>query len=161
MSIVSVSPAAWEIMAAVNYQGYDAILPFKTIHADGRCPYTPYWHGVAALNAAADAILNEGMEAAFERHLTVAKQCREGLERLGVAIFPRAGAVCAPTVTAAGVPERFTWTEWRKALRERGLIVSGSFGPMAGKVFRLGHMGMQADPALMVKALDAVEDALR
>ena len=161
MSITSVSPTAWDIMAKVGYQGYDAILPFKTIYEDGRCPYTPYWHGVAALNAAADAILNEGMEAVFARHEIVAKECREGLERLGVALFPRADAVAAPTVTAAMVPEGRDWPEWRKALRERGLIVSGSFGPMAGKVFRLGHMGMQADSGLVAKALAAVEDALR
>lgn len=161
MSITSVSPTAWDIMAKVGYQGYDAILPFKTIYEDGRCPYTPYWHGVAALNAAADAVLSEGMEAVFARHEVVAKQCREGLKRLGVALFPRAGAVCSPTVTAAMVPEGIDWLEWRQALRERGLIVSGSFGPMAGKVFRLGHMGMQADSGLMAKALEAVEDALR
>ncbi|SBV98969.1 Serine-pyruvate transaminase [uncultured delta proteobacterium] len=161
MSIVSVSPTAWDIMANVNYQGYDAILPFKTIYKDGRCPYTPSWHGVAALHAAADALLREGLEAAFARHAIVAKQCREGLARIGVPVFPRPDAVSAPTVTAAMVPEKYTWPAWRQALRERGLIVSGSFGPMAGKVFRLGHMGTQADPILMQKALAAVEDALR
>ncbi|MCC8195152.1 MAG: aminotransferase class V-fold PLP-dependent enzyme [Deltaproteobacteria bacterium] len=161
MSIVSVSPTAWDIMKRVNYQGYDAILPFRTIYADGRCPYTPNWHGVAALNAAADAILEEGMEEVFTRHDVVARECREGLARLGVGIFPRPGAVSAPTVTAAMVPEGRTWPEWRQALRDRGLIVSGSFGPMAGKVFRLGHMGMQADSGLVRQALEAIEDALR
>ena len=161
MSIVSVSPVAWEIMEKVNYQGYDAILPFRSIYADGRCPYTPYWHGVAALHAAADAILEEGMEAVFARHDRVAGECREGLEQLGVTIFPRKDAVSAPTVTAALVPEQYDWAEWRQALRERGLVVSGSFGPMSGKVFRLGHMGMQADSGLVRNALAAVADALR
>ncbi len=161
MGIVSVSPTAWDIMARVGYQGYDAILPFRTIYDDGRCPYTPNWHGVAALNAAARAILDEGLESAFARHEEAAKQCREGLARLGVALFPRAGAVSAPTVTAALVPEGRSWEEWRAALRRRGLIVAGSFGPMAGKVFRLGHMGTQADPNLVRAALDAVADALR
>lgn len=161
MSILSVSPTAWDIMAKVNYQGYDAVLPFKTIYEDGRCPYTPNWHGVAALNAGAQALLSEGMEEAFVRHEEVARQCREGLARIGLNIFPRVGAVSAPTVTAALVPPQHTWPGWRQALRDRGLIVSGSFGPMAGKVFRLGHMGTQADPELMKKALEAIEDALR
>ncbi len=161
MSILSVSPTAWDIMTRVSYQGYDAILPFRSIYEDGRCPYTPYWHGVAALNAAAQVLLNEGMENVFARHEEVAKQCREGLGRLGISIFPRPGAVSSPTVTAAMVPQKYTWTEWRAVLRERGLIVSGSFGPMAGKVFRLGHMGTQADPVLVRAALEAVEDALR
>ena len=46
MSMVGVSAAAWERMKEVNYQGYDAILPFRTVRTDGRCPYTPNWHGV-------------------------------------------------------------------------------------------------------------------
>ncbi|MDL2210018.1 aminotransferase class V-fold PLP-dependent enzyme [Desulfovibrio sp. OttesenSCG-928-O18] len=161
MSMLSVSDTAWDFMGRVNYQGYDAILPFRSIYEDGRCPYTPNWHGVAALHAGAEAILREGMENAFARHDLVARQCREGLARLGIRLFTGPDAVNSPTVTAAMVPEHYTWPEWRAALRERGLIVSGSFGPMAGKVFRLGHMGTQADPALMTRALEAVEDALR
>ncbi len=160
MSIIAVSETAWEHMARVNYQGYDAILPFRSVQADGRCPYTPYWHGVACLEAAASALLDEGMEAAFARHDAVARQCREGLARLGVALFPAPGAVCAPTVTAAMIPDGISWPQWQERLRRRGLIVAGSFGPMAGKVFRLGHMGTQADPVLMDRALAAVEDAL-
>ena len=161
MSMFSVSGTAWDIIKKVNYQGYDAILPWRTIYEDGRCPYTPNWHGVAALNAACKAIFAEGMEQAFARHETVAKECREGLERIGVKLFTKPEAAPAPTVTAAMVPEKFTWPEWKKALRDRGLVVSGSFGPMANKVFRLGHMGAQADLGLMVQALDAIEDALR
>lgn len=161
MSMLSVSPAAWEIMAKVNYQGYDAVLPFRTIYKDAYFPYTPNWHGVAALNAGAGAILREGMEESFERHKAAREKCREGLVRLGVELFPRDDAVTAATVTAAMVPEKFTWPEWQKALRARGLVVAGSFGPMAGKVFRLGHMGVQADVGLVGRALDAIEDALR
>lgn len=161
MSMLSVSPTAWDIMGNVKYQGYDAVLPFRTIYEDGRCPYTPNWHGVAALNAGAGAILREGMEEAFSRHKAVADECRNGLARLGVALFPRPDAVAASTVTAAMVPKGFSWPEWRNALRARGLIVAGSFGPMAGKVFRLGHMGVQANSGLMARALEAIEDALR
>ena len=161
MSIIAVSPAAWSHMEAVAYQGYDAILPFRTVQADGRCPYTPYWHGVAALRAGAQAILEEGTAAVFARHESVARQCRDGLEKLGVRLFTAPGAVNSPTVTAALVPEKFVWKDWQKILKDRGLIITGSFGPMAGKVFRLGHMGTQADADLMAKALEAIADALR
>lgn len=160
MSILAVSDAAWAAMEEVNYQGYDAVLPFKNVQAEGRCPYTPYWHGVAALEAAADAILAEGMDAVFARHEAVARQCRHGLEKLGVALFPSSDAVQSPTVTAARVPRGFTWEDWQTALRKRGLIVGGSFGPMAGTVFRLGHMGVQADEALMGRALEVIAEAL-
>lgn len=160
MSAVAVSAAAWERMSVVGYQGYDALLPFKTVQQDGRCPYTPYWHGVAALEAALDRILEEGPERVFQRHEEVAARCREGLVALGVALFPQAGSVPSPTVTAAMVPGNFSYPAWRSLLRESGLVVAGSFGPMAGKVFRLGHMGMQADAALMEKALAVIGSAL-
>jgi aspartate aminotransferase-like enzyme len=161
MSMVAVSQRAWEKMEQVGYQGYDALLPFRTVREDGRCPYTPYWHGIAAVNAGAEAILNEGPEACFARHEQVARQCREGLLQLGLKLFPRPGAVNSPTVTAALVPDGVPWPTWRQRLRDRGLIVTGSFGPMSGKVFRLGHMGTQADAALMAEALAAVESALK
>ena len=160
LSAVAVSGAAWERMAAVDYQGYDALLPFKTVQQDGRCPYTPYWQGMAALETAMNRIVAEGMERVFERHERVAARCRAGLADLGVRLFPVEEAVSSPTVTAALVPEGFTYPQWRSLLRESGLVVSGSFGPMAGKVFRLGHMGMQADPALMERALDVIGAAL-
>lgn len=160
LSAVAVSGAAWDRMAEVGYQGYDALLPFKTVRQDGRCPYTPYWHGMAALETAMDMIFEEGVERVFKRHEAVAARCRAGLAELGVALFPSDEAVCSPTVTAALVPEGFSYPQWRSRLRESGLVVSGSFGPMAGKVFRLGHMGGQADPALVEKALVAIQAAL-
>ncbi|MDR2726588.1 MAG: aminotransferase class V-fold PLP-dependent enzyme [Deltaproteobacteria bacterium] len=160
MAFVGVSDAAWERMAAVNYQGYDAILPFRTVYQDGRCPYTPYWHGVSALHAAALAIFREGLDEVFARHERAAARCRDGLAKLGIRLWTESHAVNAPTVTAALIPAGRDWSAWQKALSDRGLIVAGSFGPMAGKVFRIGHMGTQAQLHLVDMALEAVGDAL-
>jgi aspartate aminotransferase-like enzyme len=161
MTFLSVSEAAWERMREVGYAGYDAVLPFRSVQADGRCPYTPHWHGVAALHAASLAILDEGTDAVFRRHEDVASRCRAGLAALGLSLWTQPEAANAPTVTAAMIPKGFDWPQWRQALRRRGLIVAGSFGPMAGRVFRLGHMGTQARPWLMDLALEAMADALR
>ena len=161
LSFLGVSPAAWERAAQVRYEGYDALLPWRTVRQDGRCPYTPYWHGVAALHAAVQLLLEEGPETAFERHAAAAQACRQGVQRLGLTLWPAPAAVCAPTVTAVNLPEGWQWPQWQKALRRRGLVVAGSFGPMTGKVFRFGHMGSQARLSLVAQALEAVEDALR
>ncbi len=160
MTMVGVSEEAFAIMEKADYQGYDALLPFRKAEEDGSCPYTPYFHGIAALNAAADVLLREGLDVVYARHREVAEQCRNGLETLGIRLFPDQDAVQSPTVTAALVPEGFTWPEWQKALRQRGLVATGSLGPLAGKVFRLGHMGEQAKPELMDKALAAIKDSL-
>lgn len=160
MSMVAVSGAAWERMAEVGYQGYDSLLAFRTVQRDGRCPYTPYWHGAAALEAALALLREEGRDNVFARHEAVAALCRKGLEELGVRLFPREGAAHSPTVTAALVPEGYDWKNWQALLRQSGLVVAGSFGPMAGRVFRLGHMGTQADAGLMQKALAVIGKAL-
>ncbi len=162
VTIMAVSEAAWARMADVRRQGYDALLPFHNAAEDpSRFPYTPHWRGVAAVHASASALLREGLPAVFDRHERTAAVCREGLARLGIELWPAPGAVNSPTVTAALAPERWTWPEWRDALAESGLVVGGSLGPMAGKVFRLGHMGPQADPQRMARALDVMAETLR
>lgn len=160
MSIVAVSPTAWEIIDEVNYAGYDALKPYKTAVETAYFPYTPYWQGLAALYAASQILLKEGLEASFERHAAAAAQCRAGILSLGLELFPAPAAVPSPTVTAVKVPGGIPWAEFDRRLREHGLAVGGNYGPLAGKVFRLGHMGTQADAGLVEKALDVISQAL-
>jgi aspartate aminotransferase-like enzyme len=154
---LSVSTKAWEIIESVNYVGYDAIRPFKTAVEKHFFPYTPSWQATAGLNAGAEAILKEGLEACFNRHAEVASYCRMRLIEIGYRLYPAHGAVPSPTVTAAYVPEGIAWSEFDRRLRRHGLVVGGSYGPIAGKVFRLGHMGTQADMGFVKQALDVLE----
>lgn len=156
MAFLSVSEAAWEAIEAVDYVGYDALKPFRTAPLTGYFPYTPFWQGVAALRVAVRWILDEGLEAVFERHERVAADCRRRLAEMGLSLFPAPGAISSPTVTAVKVPEGITWETLDARLRERGLVVGGSYGPMAGRIFRLGHMGSQADPTRLDQALDVL-----
>jgi aspartate aminotransferase-like enzyme len=160
MSFLSVSPPAWERIEQAGYQGYDALAPWRSLSGEYACPYTPYWHGLAALHAGVRRVLHEGPERVFARHEEVARQCRDGLRELGIALWPAPGSVPAPTVTAALVPAAMGWNEWNARLRARGLAVGANLGPLAGKVFRLGHMGSQAGQRLMADALAVMRDAL-
>jgi aspartate aminotransferase-like enzyme len=160
MAFLSVSPRAWEIVDAVGYVGYDALKPFQTAVKSRFFPYTPSWQGVAALNTAAGMLLDEGLENSFNRHDAVSRFCRRRLVEMGIDLFPVSGAIPSPTVTAAMIPQGFSWETWDRRLREEGLAVAGSYGPLAEKVFRLGHMGVQADMGLMERALDAIAGAL-
>ncbi len=160
LSFIGVSPAAWERAAQVAYAGYDALLPWKDIRRTGLAPYTPYWSGVAALHSAVSALFDEGLEAVFARHKEVASFCRQGLVDMGCALWAAPGAVASPTVTAAFAPKNFTAASWQDALRQRGVIVGASFGPMAEKVFRIGHMGSQAHIPLVKQAFDIMKTCL-
>lgn len=157
MSIVAVSPRAWEVIEAVKYQGYDALEPFQHALQNAYFPYTPYWQGLAALRAGTRLLLEEGLDKVFQRHAEIATTCRERLSSIGLRLFPAVEAIPAPTVTAVYVPEGIPWPEFDRRLREYGLVVGGNYGPLAGKVFRLGHMGTQANSELVEKALDIIE----
>jgi aspartate aminotransferase-like enzyme len=157
MAFLSVSESAWDIIHTVNYEGYDALKPFYKAQAAHFFPYTPNWQGVAGLNAGAELILNEGLTNSFARHETVAEFCRNEIIKMGLSLFPASDAVPSPTVTAVNVPEGIDWSKFNLQLRQHGLVVGGSYGPMAGKVFRLGHMGTQADMELVKQALNVIE----
>ena len=160
LALVAISETAWNIIQQVDYVGYDALLPFLTAQTNFYFPYTPYWHGIAALNKACKILLNEGLPASFQRHAEVASYCRAEITGLGLELYPAPGAVPSPTVTAVKVPKGILWKEWDRRLRQNGLVVGGSFGPLEGKVFRLGHMGTQADFGLVARALDTIKKML-
>ncbi len=157
LSFVGMSPSAWECAATVKYVGYDALLPWKEISAQGVGPYTPYWAGVAALHTAVSAVLEEGLAQVYARHEAVAEYCRQGLIQRGCTLWPSAEAMPSPTVTAAFAPKDMTARAWQEALRHRGVVVGTSFGPMAERVFRMGHMGSQANMSLIEQAFDIMD----
>ena len=161
VAMVAVSERAWGAIADVGYQGYDALLPWREALASRYFPYTPYWHGIAALEVSCRRILAEGLESVIARHERVAAMCRSGVQSLGLQLFPQHEAYSAPTVTAVNVPEGLTWEELDRRLRRRGVAVGGNYGPLAGKVFRLGHMGTQADERLIAETIAALGEALR
>jgi aspartate aminotransferase-like enzyme len=45
-------------------------------------------------------------------------------------------------------------------LRDQGMVAGGNYGPLAGKVFRIGHMGSQANMTLMQQGMEALSQVL-
>jgi aspartate aminotransferase-like enzyme len=160
LSMVAVSPRAWDAAKRVGYQGYDALNPFKDAVAERYFPYTHSWHGMAGLDEACRLLLEEGLDAAYVRHERVAASCRRRGRELGLELFPRDERASSPTITAFRVPERIGWPELNRRLRERGVAVGGNYGRLAGKVFRIGHMGTQADERLVSEAMVLFGEAL-
>lgn len=157
MCFLSVSEKAWEIIDKVDYAGYDALKPFRTAAQTGAFPYTPYWQGMAALHTATGLLLQEGLENSYQRHEEIAAYCRTRLVKMGLTLFPAPRAVQSPTVTAVNVPENIPWSELDRKFRENGLVAGGSYGPLTNKVFRLGHMGTQANRDLLDRALEVID----
>jgi aspartate aminotransferase-like enzyme len=161
LAMVAVSPQAWAVIDEVGYQGYDALQPWKRALENRYFPYTLHWHGIAALETACRRILDEGLDAVQARHQGAAELCRQGLLDLGLELYPQRVEYNSPTVTAARVPAALGWAELDRRLRRRGVGVGGNYGPLEGRVFRVGHMGTQADDGLVRAALEAIGESLR
>lgn len=160
-AFLSVSDSAWERIEEIDYVGYDALKPFRHALRNRFFPYTPNWHGIAALNAGTERIVNEGLSRCFARHDRVAGKCRQRIKEMGLKLFAAPDAVPSPTVTAIHLPGGRSWTDFDADLRRHGLVVGGSYGAWSGKVFRLGHMGTQADEVLVARALEVIADVLQ
>ncbi|MGL5683673.1 MAG: pyridoxal-phosphate-dependent aminotransferase family protein [Marinifilaceae bacterium] len=161
LSFLSVSTQAWEIIEQVNYVGYDALLPFKDAVKNHYFPYTPYWQGIAQLHEACQMLLEEGLTLAIERHKTVAEYCRTKALKMGLKLFPAPDATPSSTVTAIYVPENMTWQELDTAMREKGIVLGGNYGCLDGEVFRIGHMGSQANKNWVKETMDTLAEILK
>jgi aspartate aminotransferase-like enzyme len=161
LSMVSVSDRAWAAAVETGYAGYDALLPWRNALPDRYFPYTHNWQALAGLELALQQLHGEGLPMVYERHAQVAAYCRERLLAAGIRLYPANEAIASPTVTAAYVPDQWTWGKLDAALRAHGMVVGGNYGPLAGKVFRIGHMGSQADRELVRKGMDVITQVLR
>ncbi len=95
---------------------------------------------VNALHQGLKIILNEGLEERFRRHQKFALAFQTGLEELGFSILP-SKEIRANTVSTVVYPSGIEDIPFREKLYQNGVLVSGGKGVLAGKVFRLGHMG--------------------
>jgi aspartate aminotransferase-like enzyme len=111
---------------------------------------------VLALNVALGMILGEGLDAAFDRHVRLGRACREGVKAMGLELFSPDEDRSA-VVTAVRVPEGVDCAQLLLDLRDRmGVQLIGGQGELAGKIFRIGHIGW-FDIFDVTTALAAVE----
>jgi alanine-glyoxylate transaminase/serine-glyoxylate transaminase/serine-pyruvate transaminase len=122
-------------------------------------PSTMPSNEVVALNKALDLVLQEGLEERYERHQEAATMMREGLESLGLPLFPEK-RWASGTVTAARVdPKKDEMI--RKQLNEKfGIMIGGGLGPLRGKIIRIGHMGTSATTWAVSTVLAALKEIL-
>jgi serine---pyruvate transaminase len=122
-------------------------------------PFTPPVSLVRALDVALGLLLDEGLEAAFDRHARLGRACREGVKAMGLELFSPDEERSA-VVTAIRAPEGVDATEIVSTLRDRfGITIANGQGELKGKIFRIGHIGW-FDVFDITTALAAVELAL-
>jgi aspartate aminotransferase-like enzyme len=160
MTMLAVGPRAWEANSKAKMPRlYWDFVAMKRSMERGQTPYTPALSIMFALDAALERMHAEGMERIFARHARLARQTRDGLVALGIALFADP-AYASNTVTAAWLPEGIEWRALSKLLREEyGVVIAGGQGKMEGRIFRIGHLGAVTDRDI-AGVLRALRDAL-
>ena len=103
--------------------------------------FTPAVSLVVALDVALGLLLQDGLEAAFDRHVRLGRACREGARAMGLELFSPDDDSSA-VVTAVKMPDGVDAGEIVLSLRDRfGITLAGGQGPIKGKVLRIGHIG--------------------
>jgi aspartate aminotransferase-like enzyme len=160
LAMASASPAAWERSATADsprfYWDWEKTRKGQsTLDA----PVTPPVSLVAGLDVALRMLLDEGLEAAFDRHCRLGRAAREGLKAMGLELSSPDDDSSA-VVTAARAPEGVDSDELVLLLRDRhGVTLAPGQGELKGKIFRIGHIGYY-DVFDITTALAALELAL-
>ncbi|HET7567126.1 MAG TPA: alanine--glyoxylate aminotransferase family protein [Gaiellaceae bacterium] len=121
-------------------------------------PFTPAVSLVAGLDVALGLLLEEGLDAVFERHVRLGRACRAGAKALGLEIFSPDDDTSA-VVTAIRAPEGVASGAIVKSLRDRfGITIAAGQGELKDAIFRIGHIGWfdVFDIATAISALELV-----
>jgi len=157
VAFASVSPAAFEASARSTAPRY--VMDWeRTRKAQAKldAPFTPAISIVRALDVALGLLLEEGLEAAFDRHARLGRACREGAKAMGLELFSPDEERSA-VVTAIRPPDGVDATDVVEGLRNRfGITIANGQGDLKGKIFRIGHIGW-FDVFDITTALAAVE----
>ncbi len=113
-----------------------------------------------ALREGLRIVHQEGLEARFARHKEHETALVMGLEAMGLSLF--GDSTCKlPTVTCIQVPEGVDPESVRAMLlNEFGIEIASSFGPLHGKIWRIGTMGYSCRKENILRVLSALEGVL-
>lgn len=165
LSMISVSDDAWAAMERKQEPlrgSFLSMLDWKSTWIEQRrFPYTPSVSDIYALESVLEQALREGMDAMVARHQASAKATRAAVQALGLELWPESEAIATGCCTAVKIPDGVDDAAIRDTMRSRyGVMISGGYGELLGKLIRLGHMGPSAHPTTVIAQLGMFERTL-
>ena len=162
---MTVSPRALERLKARTstvHSWYLDLLLLDTYYSGHKYHHTASATLFYALREGLAMVAEEGLENRWERHRRNHLAFVAGIEAMGLEMHVRNSADRLWTLNTPSVPEGVDDAKVRKfLLEERGIEIAGGFGPLAGKVFRIGLMGYGSTAENVLFVLEALEDALK
>ncbi len=119
-------------------------------------PYTPPVGLMNGLLLATEMLMKEGLDNVFDRHTRIASGVRAAVGAWGLELCAVSPDLYSDTVSAIVTPEGFNATDIVSLAAEKyGVAFGTGLGEVAGKVFRIGHLGSMTD----VMALSGIATA--
>ncbi|PKM34903.1 MAG: serine--glyoxylate aminotransferase [Gammaproteobacteria bacterium HGW-Gammaproteobacteria-10] len=150
------------IAACDTAQSRRAFLDLKdqlASNKDGYTPYTPSIPMLYGLRKALDLLLEEGLENVYARHYRLAEGTRKAIAAWGLELCAKPGFE-SNTVSAVVVPAgKDARDVINTAFSKYNISLGAGLNEVAGKVFRIGHVGDMNDVS-MLGAIAGVEMAL-
>jgi alanine-glyoxylate transaminase/serine-glyoxylate transaminase/serine-pyruvate transaminase len=140
----------FDLTSAMNYWGKD-----RLYH------HTPPITLIYAMREALRAVVEEGLEARWERHARNQQALIAGVEAMGLELFVSKAADRLVTVTAINIPAGVEDGRVRgQLLDEFNIEIAGGLGPIKGKIWRVGLMGYSCQETNILLFLASLEKTL-
>ena len=161
LGILGVSEKALEASkSATMRRAYFEFSDMLALNANGYFPYTPPTQLFHGLRVSLDRIAAEGLDNVIARHRHLAQGVRAGVAAWGLDLVAEHPSLYSDTVSAVRVPAEIDAREvLRIAYGDFQTSFGSGLGPLAGKVFRIGHLG-DLNEAMCLTALSVAEMAL-
>ena len=140
----------FDLATAMNYWGQD-----RLYH------HTPPISLIYALREAMRIVVEEGLEARWERHRVNQQALIAGLEAMGLELLVGKPSERLATVTSVVIPAGVEDAKIRgQLLEEFNIEIAGGLGPLKGKIWRIGLMGYCSQKPFVLLCLAALEKTL-
>ncbi len=141
-------------------KSYWAWEPMLKANKNGFFPYTPATNLLFGLREAIAMLKDEGLENVFARHLRHAEATRRAAQAWGLEVLCKNPNQYSPSLTALMMPAGHDADTLRKIILERyDMSLGMGLGNLAGKIFRIGHLGYFND-LMLAGTLSGIEMGL-
>ena len=131
------------------------------LNANGFFPDTPATNLHYGLREAIAMLLEEGLDEVFARHQRLAEATRAAVQHWGLEVLCQEPRDYSPVLTAVLMPPGHDADQFRQVVLDNYNMSLGSgLSKVAGKVFRIGHLG-ECNELTLMAALSGVEMGLR
>ncbi|HET7315648.1 L-aspartate--glyoxylate aminotransferase BhcA [Salinisphaera sp.] len=161
LAVLAFSPKALEACHASRCtRAYFDMRAMREANRAGSFPYTPPVGLIRGLAESMSMLKDEGLPQVFARHRRIAEGVRRAVDAWGLSLCAKRPELYSNTVSAVQVPRGYdSGLLVRHAYEHYGVSFGGGLGDVAGKVFRIGHLGDMTD-VMALSGLAAAEMAM-